>query len=159
MSALLRFFRKTLEKLTERYYEGPEAPPRLRDEVLLFRAMYPGLTTEDVVMFACAAVDDAYRQGFTRGYEWRERGLLEVDNIAERIADESAHAWDMGQDTPLRTVLETGVDPTDPLSGVPPEARAEFFDNLGMYFGTHRVVLLDEDGNPLVVPDDPNVMP
>lgn len=155
MNSLLKILRRTLEKLTDRYHEGPETPARFRDSILLFRAMNPMAGIDDLILFASAVVDDAYRQGFARGYEWRERGLLEPGNEAERAADEAAHDWDVtGGDPRLRAILESGEDPNDPLRGVPPEERAKLFDTLGAYFGTHRVVVVDEDGKRVGYPGE-----
>jgi len=156
MNPFLNFFRRTLERLTDRYHEGPEPPPRLRDEVLLFRAMNPGVTVDDFVLFTTIAVNDAYKQGFERGYEWRERALLDPENAAQRAADEAAHDWDVTNGNPeMRAILESGEDPRDPLRGVPAEERAKFFDTLGAYYGTHRVVVVDDEGKPVGYPGEP----
>lgn len=147
MNIVARLLRDTFERLTARFYEGPEPPPRLRDEVLMFRLMQPNASVAAWVEFAIGLAEQSYRSGFTRGFAWHERSLAEQrPDSPERIADAEANAWSLADNNPeLRAALDSGVDPNDPLAGVPPEARAAFFDQLGIYWGTHRVVVLPED--------------
>jgi hypothetical protein len=150
MNSFLRFFRNTLEKLAKTFEEGPEPPLRLRDEVRMFRVMHPLATAEQWYAQCLELVDAAYRQGFARGYEWKERDLDSSHKESERLADIAKHAVDIAEgNTNLRASLDSGIDLSDPLHGIPAEYRAEFVDALGAYSGTHRVVLLDLDGNPI----------
>lgn len=150
MNAVARFVRDTLERLAGVFYEGPQPPPRLRDEVLVFRAMHPSASVADWVEFAMQHGEASYRAGFDRGIEWRERDIANKDpHDPDRIADDEANGWTVADDDPvLRAMLERGVDPTDPLAGVPPEDRAEFVDRLGEIMGTHRVVIVTDDTPP-----------
>lgn len=150
MNPVARFLRSTLERLAGVFYDGPEPPPRLRDEVLIFRLMHPGASLLEWVEFASTQAESAYRAGFTRGTEWQARGLAELpaEDMA-RAADAAANDWSVADGNPtLRSELEKGIDPADPLGGVPPEARAEFFDQLGLMYGTHRVVIVTDDDPP-----------
>ena len=146
MNALARFFRDALERLAGSFYEGPKPPPRLRDQVLLFRLTQPAATVLDWCDFAVGMVEAAYRDGFVRGLEWRERDLADKPTDDDlRAADEVMNSWRLADEgSPLRAALDSGVDPADPLNGMSPAARAEYADMIGRLYGTHRVVVVDD---------------
>ena len=66
-------FSRVAQRAADAAYVGPQAPPRLVDEALAFRAAYPLATQEDLLEFAVSLASQAYRDGFTRGYQWHER--------------------------------------------------------------------------------------
>lgn len=148
MKSVRRLLRSVLERVTKTYYEGPEPPSRLREGVLLFRLTNPAATPADWVGFASASIAAAYRDGFVRGLEWRERGLLDKpSDDADKVADAAVNEWLLADEgTPLRERLDSGNDPDDPLAGMSPAARVMHADLMGRMYGTHRVILEPVDG-------------
>jgi hypothetical protein len=147
MNRFERFVRDALEKLLKRFHEGPEPPPRLRETVILWRVLNPEATIDAWEKFAISQAEDAYRCGFVRGLE---RNLRNPEAMPPEVADaieRARHDWSIVQSEEMRRVIEERVNPFDPLDGVPMEKRAEFFDEIGAYYGTHRVVVIPDDGN------------
>lgn len=92
MTAVQRFFRNMLERYLDRYHEGHETPPRLLEEVRLFRALADHTPTEEEwEEFATHLVERAWRDAFERGYYWAER-MWEPDADPDEIvkADQAA---------------------------------------------------------------------
>lgn len=91
MTALGRFLRDTLDRLQRRYYEGPEPPPRLEQEVRIFAATHRDATVDDWKEFATRFAQNAYRDGFTRGHEWAHRLWPGPEHDPEMLAEAAAH--------------------------------------------------------------------
>lgn len=86
MTKLQKAFRNMLERLLDRYKEGPEVPPRLVEEIRLFRVLATERPTEEEwEAFATRLVDRTWRDGFERGYYWSER-MWEPDVDPDEIA-------------------------------------------------------------------------
>lgn len=131
-----RRLRRKLAQLRDRWkgqwYEGPEPPPRLVEEVVIFRLLYPDASQARWQAFVDSAVRNAYRDGFVRGFQWNERdwdGKPTED--AERIAELMAHDWSLADQTgPRYDLLLKGVNPDDPLSHLPPDQRRAFLEQM-----------------------------
>ena len=95
MTALGRFFACVAEKLAHRYYEGPEPPPRLHDEVRVFAALHPQASTHEWKDFAARVADNAYRDGFARGHQWAERLWPGPSQDPEVLAEQRAHDFSL----------------------------------------------------------------
>lgn len=98
MTPLQRFLRDTFDRLRKRYYEGPEAPPRLEQEVRLFAATHRDATVDDWKEFATRMAQNAYRDGFTRGLEWAHRLWPGPEHDPEVIAEAAAHNWSLPEE-------------------------------------------------------------
>lgn len=89
---------------------------------------------------------EAYRSGYLRGLEHRERDLLRADSRAELGRFEAGHDWswtDLGpSDEELAQVVEQNRDVIERMQ---PEQRALMLDSIGRYMGTHRVVVVPTD--------------
>ncbi len=149
-----RAVRNLIEKLLKRFYEGPEPPIRLSEEVRLFRAIYPMATADEWELFAARLAENAYCTGYTRGVEASERDPQPLEPDLHELAA-VAQDWSLADGHPLiRDVIERGRDPLDPLRAMTVEQRREYFDQLGRATGAFRVVALDERGMPLSSPED-----
>lgn len=91
MTAFGRFIRDSIDRLQRRYYEGPEPPPRLLQEVRLFAATHRDATVDDWKEFATRFAENAYRDGFTRGQEWAHRLWPGPEHDPEMLAEAAAH--------------------------------------------------------------------
>lgn len=143
------FLRNVLERLMGRYYEGPAPPPRMFEEVLLFRRLHPDATADDWASFTTRLAEGAYRDGFIRCLE-RELRDPDTGTVDDELAERIAHSWSIADsyehDKAARELA--GFDPNDPYQGLPEEARAALFDHQGLVGGTHRVLhpsVLEED--------------
>lgn len=89
MTRLGRVVRRLLEKLLDRWKEGPDPPTRLREEVRLFRHMHPNADAREWERYAVAKAETAWRDAFARGFEWNERcwpGDVDPEEVA-RVHD------------------------------------------------------------------------
>jgi len=91
----MKWLRKAAEKYLERYKEGPEPPERLREMVVAFANTHPNATRMRWVEFAAEHAGEAYRSGYTRGYEYVERvpELWRPDIPPEDLADMIDPDW------------------------------------------------------------------
>ena len=152
MTPFARFLSRLAEKVADRYYEGPDAPQRLAEEVRLFRAIYPEASPDEWAEFAIRLAGNAYRSGYVRGVEYVERDPNPPEPDQD-LLEQQRHDWSLSDGHPLiRDVLEQGRAPADPLAHLTPAQRAEHFDLQGRILGTHRVVQLDARGMPLGEP-------
>jgi len=62
-----------MEKIIGRYYEGPEPPAYIDRMVAQFAQDAPKATRAQWTAFALGLAQEAYRTGYTRGYEYTER--------------------------------------------------------------------------------------
>ena len=76
MTPVSKFIRNALERILDRYYEGPRAPDRIREMVVGFANECPRATRADWIAFATHHASEFYRAGFIRGSEWAERDFL-----------------------------------------------------------------------------------
>lgn len=151
MTRFGRMLRNLLERFLGRYYEGPQPPRRLVEEVQLFRIYHPGAGPEEWAQFALAFAANAYRDGFVRGYDWQERGWEGPVADPEQLLELESHDWSVAEQNPtVAEALEAGIDPRDPFYGVDEAERARFLDDLGRRMGTHRVTLADERGRRII---------
>lgn len=70
---LFRFLFKLYERCLGIFFEGPEPPKRLTDEIHLFVARYPSATKIEWIAFTSYITRSSYQQGYLRGYEAMER--------------------------------------------------------------------------------------
>lgn len=89
-----RFVRHLLERLLDRWSEGPGTPSRLLEQADDFHALYPGATREEWATFATRAIDGAYRAGFVAGFETDVRtGFGRRHPSPEFLADLEEPGW------------------------------------------------------------------
>lgn len=98
MTPFGRWVRDKAEKLLERFYEGPEPPPRLREYAILFANGHRHATRAEWLEFAAELADEAYRSGYTRGYERQARDeevriTPETSDRVNEIADAVDPNW------------------------------------------------------------------
>lgn len=91
LTPLQRWLRDLIDWLCRRYYEGPEPPPRLEQEVRLFAATHRDATTDDWKDFATRLAQNAYRDGFTRGDQWAHRLWPGPETDPEFLAELALH--------------------------------------------------------------------
>lgn len=122
MTRLDRFLRNLWERLRGRYYEGPDPPPRLAQEVRLFAARDP--TPEQWREFSARFAENAYRDGFARGLEWSERlwpgPSVDPDELARELA---AYNWALPEEHVL--AAERAAAAPSPLAGMTALQAAE----------------------------------
>lgn len=106
-----RLLRNLLERLLGRYYEGPEPPARLREQVLVFAGSNRRATRAEWVEFAAGIAGEAWRTGYHRGLEWSERDLVRRDPV--RDPEELVRAMGEGD-----RWLDVPVDLDDPAEVV-----------------------------------------
>lgn len=115
---LKRFITKVADKAAGTFYEGPTPPRRLAERVQLFRLHYPNATPEEWAKFSLTFGTNCYREGFTRGYDWAERGWDGPDVDPEQAAELQAHDWSLAEENPdWQRMLTMGYDPRDPMAG------------------------------------------
>jgi hypothetical protein len=144
VTKLDRWIRNAAERLLERFYEGPRPPMRLAEEVAAFGAANPSATREEWARFATRLAHGAYRDGFTRGFEWAERDLDRLDmGDPERVAELLRHDFEWHSPDHL-----TSDELRERVGGeffdtLPDDAqKARYLDALGRYQGSYRVVAL-----------------
>jgi hypothetical protein len=123
---LIRGLIRWLEKLLDRYYEGPEPPRRLAEEWRVWLALQQQPDIQMVNGYVGCLLEAAYRDGFVRGYDWQERGWKGPSMDPEVLAEMQSHDWSLAESNPrVRRILEDGSDPSDPLANVAaPDKRA-----------------------------------
>jgi hypothetical protein len=143
---LQQWIAKLAERVVGRYYEGPEPPVRLAEQVVMFAVANPHATREAWSLFATALAGGAYRSGYVRGFEWAERDLdkLDVGDPAV-LASNEAHDYEWHAPEALTTAQLQEVVGGDFLAQLPDDAaRAQYLDTVGRYTGGFRVVLVQE---------------
>ncbi len=109
MTALRRWLRNYLERWLGRYYEGPEPPPRLVQEVRLFAALHPHASPAEWKDFAARLAQNSYRDGFIRGEEWNERMWPGPSTEPELLAEAAPYNWSYPEERLLQ--LERAPSP------------------------------------------------
>lgn len=126
-----RWIRNLVERFLRRYYEGPQAPPRLHEELAVWWALNPDAEDSTRIGYVTALLEAAYRDGFVRGYEWQERGWEGPAEDPERLAEAMEHDWSLAESNPrVRRILEDGYDADDPLANVAAPDRRRFMEML-----------------------------
>jgi len=144
-----KWLRKSAEKIARVFYEGPDLPPRFEEEVEIFEKLHPLATAEQWRGLVYGMMRNAYRDGYVRGYEHRERldaaGSQEEQRLRE--ADVEAHDWSLWKGQPTSEEMRRRFEEqrVDPFSGFSPEHRAQMFAEIGQHDGTYRVVWPGED--------------
>ncbi len=119
MTRLGRFFRNLLERLLDRFHEGPLPPVRIGEEVRLFAALHPDADKTDWIRFATRNANRAYRDGFTRGFEYSERFWPGPITDPALILAAQEEQVSLAETNPrLKAILELGYDPLDPFGGL-----------------------------------------
>lgn len=119
MTRLARIVRNLLERLLGRFSEGPDPPVRISEEVRLFAALHPDATSADWISFTTRFSQRQYRDAFVRGWEWSERFWPgPIDDPAVLLAAESEQVSLVATNPRLRSIIELGYDPEDPLGGL-----------------------------------------
>lgn len=113
MTALGRFARRQLERLLDRWREGPEPPVRLRERVRLFRHARPYATAAEWEAFAVKLAGDAWRDAFARGFEWQERCWPDPSPDPAEVAAENERSVAEG-DPELARLLDVEPNPITP---------------------------------------------
>lgn len=136
-----RFLNKWVEKFTGRFYEGPEPPRRMLEEVRLFRLFYPDAGADEWEIFAATLAANSYKSGFVRGYEWQERGWEGPAVEPEQVAELLEQDWSLAEENPAwDKLLTTGYNLNDPLSGVSVEQRRAIIEMMrGAQLGGYTV--------------------
>lgn len=94
MTPFGKFLKNLAEKAVGRFYEGPEAPLRLRDMVTAFANDHPRATKGEWVEFAAKLAEEAYKSGYVRGFEYTERTFDWRDDVPpEVLADWIDPSW------------------------------------------------------------------
>ena len=73
MTPFVRWLRNAWQRSIGAFYEGPEAPDRLRAMVIVFANTFPNATRGEWVRFAVEHASECYRSGYMRGVEYAER--------------------------------------------------------------------------------------
>lgn len=124
MTPFLKLIKKTTEKILGKWEEGPEPPKRLREYVTVFANRYPNATRAEWLEAAASLAEEAYRNGFQRGYEHSERDALPREFSPEQLADQLDPDWRWAPEVDLENPL--GIVPNEAL----PEAKltAQFLE-------------------------------
>ena len=112
MTPIRRFLARAVERLGDRWYEGPEPPPRFAEYVTDFANLHPKANRGEWARFATKMAGEAYRSGFQRGYEHVERdpepGFQRLP--PELVADQEDPEW---RDPTRRIVAPDLSNPLD----------------------------------------------
>lgn len=146
MTRFGRWLRNLLERWLGTFYEGPQPPRHLAEEVRVWRAMNPRSTPADWERFAAHFARACYERGFTRGYEWQERGWPGPEFDPEHLAEIEAQDWSLAESNEAARELMEQVS-EDPFGVLPQEQALHYFQNAGVRDGTHRVILLRDERN------------
>lgn len=151
VTSLKRKLRNFLELLLRKFYEGPTPPPRIQEEARLFALMNPHAGADEWEEFAARHADNAYRDGFVRGFEQSERDPERVvPEPDDALLDAQRHDWSLAEeDARLAKLLREGVDPSDPCPGATSEERVRFAEEQALAWGGYRVIALDPAGHPI----------
>lgn len=95
-----RWLRRLLERLLNRWHEGPEPPRRIAEEARLFWHEYPNATAAEWERFAITLAGNAYRDAFVRGFEWDARCWPERTIDGEEVAVVYGHDASVGDNNP-----------------------------------------------------------
>jgi hypothetical protein len=94
MTPLSKWLKKKAEQFAETRNEGPQAPLRLAQEVVMFAKSNPQATVSQWADFAARHAAAAYRSGYDRGYSWSAREDMGPKvRESERAAEEIQAAW------------------------------------------------------------------
>jgi hypothetical protein len=118
------------------YYEGPEPPLRYAEQVKAFAAMNAGATVEDWAAFCTRMAHRVYREGYTRGKEWRERDPDAIGSVPDLRDD---WMWNSPVE-PDEDAMKAPVQ-GEFLEDVDDENKARYLDAIGRYHGTFRIVV------------------
>jgi hypothetical protein len=133
------------EKALSRYSEGPEVPVRYAQAVAVFATMNPRATQGDWLAFAVGHAEAAYRAGYLRGVEWKERAPELADPaVGAALAElDERHDWSWVDMAPAEEQLAEMVR-THPelVERMSPEQRAYYADRIGREMGGFKVVLV-----------------
>lgn len=145
-----RWLRNLIEKFLGRYYEGPDPPRRLTEELRVWLYINPDADRSTVEGYVALLLESAYREGFTRGYEWQERDWPGPAVDPELLAELEQQDYSLADYNPrLRRILKDGYDADDPLANVASPDRRAFFDMLAQAQDI-RVIpeLVEYEGDP-----------
>ena len=144
---LQRWIAKLAERVVGRYYEGPEPPLRLAEQVVMFAATHKDVTVDEWARYATALAGSAYRSGYVRGLEWAERDLDKLDvGDPDVLASNEAHDFEWHAPEALTTDELQQVVGGDFLAQLPDDAaRARYLDMLGRYTGDFRVTIQEKN--------------
>lgn len=118
--SLRRWLRMKLDRARSRFHEGPHPPARLFEPAQVFRVAHPDATADDWVSFAQVAIASAYREGYTRGFEWRERDLeAKGPDHPDILEDRRRHDWMVAEEQ--RRAMRSPL--RDEFEDLPPEHR------------------------------------
>jgi len=114
MTAVKRWIVRLFERLTNRWYEGPNPPKRIEDFAQVFANEHPFATVQDWKRFSEGLAAEFYRSGFTRGWEWNERGsepwpAVDPDVIADHLFPD----WRWSQ--PVRVTSDMATVPKEEI--------------------------------------------
>lgn len=73
MTPFTRWIRKLAERYLDRWYEGPDAPARIRLMAVDYANRRPNATRAEWVEFAAGLGEECYRTGFLRGVDRTDR--------------------------------------------------------------------------------------
>ena len=90
---MIRKIRRGFEWLFGRWYEGPQVPDRLIQEVDFFMKWHPHATKGQWAHFAAGLSEASYKAGYMRGYEYVERQELSRKANPDMFADEMDPDW------------------------------------------------------------------
>lgn len=94
MTPIVKWVRDRVEKWLGSFYEGPDPPKRLGEQVVAFANLRPLATRGDWIDFATNLAEECYRAGYLRGVEYTERDPEEPGGITpEEIADQIDPDW------------------------------------------------------------------
>jgi hypothetical protein len=148
-SSFSKWMRKSAERVARRFYEGPEPPPRLFDEIMIFEKLHPCPTQEQWRAFVTGSIANAYRDGYIRGYEHHERLPTSSEFEQQKWLEAEAHRhdWSLWQGLPSSEESRRRFEEqaADPFAHLTPEERLRAFAELGRASGSFRVVWPGQD--------------
>lgn len=142
MTRFQRLMRNLWERMRGRYYEGPDAPPRLGEAVKTFAAMHPRASRKQWIDFATHIASESYKSGYVRGLEWAERDLDRRDPgiDPELLAANERHdmSW-VGLQPDDEQIADIQERYADVYAHLSPEEQALNMDIAGRELGTFRI--------------------
>lgn len=130
-SRIKRVFRRLLEWLLDRSYEGPQPPLRIASEVVDFVNHNPQATVEQWMRYATSFGQSQYRAGYARGA---------VPQLPTPPPELQRPVSQLPTSEQLAMVVPR--DPTEYIGSIKdPGAQARALDTLGRLGGSFRVVV------------------
>lgn len=134
------WLKRTTERFTGKFYEGPEPPKRIRAMVEAFAATHPKATRAEWLEHSVQLAEECYRSGYTRGFERYDRdpSTRPDEEAIEELAEAQRHDWSWAGPTAVDRAIEDQV-PDDSGAAMSLEDQAAYLEMRDVYERENRM--------------------